>query len=130
MKKTIFFCILLLSVILIGCTDVQPDIVRVEYNSGPPENFVITLGGNNRNDEQTVKSLMTITAGGFTGTEIDFNFESFTDNSDTYTLIGFSPALVNGQTYYFSFEEGAFGNYGIPGLTDKSSPGVYTVTVP
>jgi hypothetical protein len=126
MKKIIFFCVLLLCVILVGCTDVKPDIVSVEYIGGK---FVITLAGFNRNDEQTVKSLMTITEDGFTGTEIGFSFESFTDNVKTYTLIGFSPPLVNGKIYYFSFEEGAFGNYGIPGFTDKSSPGVYFVPV-
>ena len=122
-----FLCILLFLVILVGCTDVKPDIVSVEYVAGK---FVITLAGNNRNDQQTVKSLMTITEGGFTGTEIDFSFDTFTDNVNTYTLTGFSPPLVSGEIYYFSFQEGAFGNYGIPGLTDKSSAGVYYVQVP
>jgi len=129
MKKAIFLCILLLCVILVGCTDVKPDIVSVEYVPGIPGKFVITLAGNNKNNEQTVKSLMTITEGGFTGTEIDFSFESFTDNPKIYTLINFSPPLVSGEIYYFSFQEGAFGNYGIPGFTDKSSPGVYFVPV-
>ncbi len=125
MKKIIILSVALLCVVLFGCTDVKPDIVLVEYVH---PNFIITLEGTNRNDEPTVKSLMTITEGRFTGTEITFSFDNFNDNT-TYTLKDFSPPLVNGQTYYFSFEEGAFGNYGIPGYTDKSSPGVYTVTV-
>ena len=85
MKKTIFFCILLICVILIGCTDVQPDIVSIEYDSGT-ENFVITLGGNNRNEEETVKSLMTITAGSFTGTVINFDFDDYSDSDEEIIL--------------------------------------------
>ena len=130
MKKIIILFIVLLFAVLFGCAEDQPEIENITYNPVGDGAFVITIAATNRVDNATTKSLMSLTVGGFTGTELDFTLTGAVPGT-TYTLSGFTPALQSGQTYYFSFEEGAFGNYGIFGvLNDKSSPGVYTVAVP
>ena len=116
---------------LFGCAEEQPDIESITYNSGPGT-FVITLSAQNRVDTATTKTLMKLSEGGFSWPELDFTITGAVPGI-TYTLDNFNPALKIGQgmKYYFSFEEGAFGNYGVFGvLNDKSSPGVYIVTVP
>lgn len=135
MKKKIFFSILILilSLTFFRCNIEPPPCVEsVSYAGGI---ITISLTANNRiTDMDVIKSKITLTKDSFNGTEIDFTIDGTTaEPCDTYEMTGFSPLLLSGHDYYMTFEEGAFGNYGIweaTGTTGESLPGSYVITVP
>ncbi len=134
MKKIIFYSIILLilSLAFFRCTvEGPPHVESVSYAGGI---ITITLTENNRIDDMDVfKSKITITEDSFNGTEIDFTVTGAVPGT-SYNLVPVPPAdLQSGHDYYITFEEGAFGNYGIwevTGNTGESLPGSYVVSVP
>lgn len=127
MKKFFISILLFVCATLLGCTnEPPPNIENIVYDSGTGV-ITITLSSENRVDLASVKTMATLTKGGFTGDEIDFTITGAVPGT-TYTLSGFNPALQSDEDYYLVFEEGAFGNYGqwsLTGRDDKSDPLVW-----
>ena len=133
MKKIIFYSIILLilSLAFFRCTvEPPPHVTDVQYNA---PNIDITLSENNRLPTSEVKTKITISEDSFNGTAIVFTVTGAVPGT-SYSLVPVDPlALQSGHDYYITFEEGAFGNYGIwevTGNTGESLPGSYVVSVP
>ncbi|HEB32345.1 MAG TPA: hypothetical protein ENI15_15980 [Spirochaetes bacterium] len=130
MKKIILTALLLVSATLISCSiEPPPNVSSITANVGLQQITIVLEANNYVTPQSKVKSKITLTRGSFTGTVINFEFVGFSTPASTYTLDSFEPAIQSGQTYYFAFEQGAFGNYGewySPSETrGESDPGVY-----
>ena len=134
MKKIIFssILILILSLAFFRCNiEPPPHVTAVQYNAG---NIDITLSADNRiTNMDVIKSKISLTEDSFNGTVIDFTVTGAVPGT-SYNLVPVPPAVLqSGHDYYITFEEGAFGNYGIwetTGITGESHPGSYVVSVP
>ncbi len=130
MKKIIIPALLLVSATLISCSiEPPPNVSSITPNVGLTKITIELEADNQIDDPNVIKSKITITRRSFNGTVISFDFIGFTTPDSTYELGSFETALQSGQTYYFVFEQGAFGNYGewySPSDTrGESDPGVY-----